>query len=89
MQKVLTTNIIDEGITQFNIDLKEALKIINADSITDLSNISYQIEALKKEGDRLNLKSIRSFVDFEVVLILVFSILALGFSIIAFFRSKK
>ena len=68
---------------------EKALLKLKVPSIDELGEIKTQIEELKRTGGRLNLRNIRSFVDLEVVLVLIFSILALGISVAAWIRAGK
>jgi enamine deaminase RidA (YjgF/YER057c/UK114 family) len=66
-----------------------ALTKLHVPSIDQLGKVKAQIEGLERAGARLNLKSIRSFIDLQVFAVLIFSVVAFAISIAAWIRASR
>ena len=78
-----------EAIDEIATQQQTALTNLQVPSIDQLGKVKAQIDSLENAGARLNLKSIQSFVDLQVAVVLVFSVVAFAISIAAWIRAGR
>jgi hypothetical protein len=83
------SNKIKGAVAEIEKERDIALIKLKVKSIDELDGVRRMINALSEESGRLNLTSIRAFVDVEMGAILVFSVLAFLISIVTLIRSWK
>lgn len=88
-EQVTAFNKMKGAVAEVENERNIALSKLRVKSIDELDGVRKMINALSEESGRLNLTSIRAFVDVEMGAILVFSVLAFLISIVALIRSWK
>lgn len=86
---VPSTELINEAVLKIENESNVALRKLQIDSIDELDTVRKQLDALSKESGRLNLTTIRAFLDLEMLVIISFSVLALLLSVWSLFRTRE
>lgn len=88
-KEVTASERMKDAVTKVETERDVAFGKLQVKSIDELDRVRKEIDALSEEGGQLNLKSVRAFVDAQMMAIFLFSVLAVVFSSAALWRSGK